>query len=411
VSSGPQGFVIANDQLVSTIVSAASERLVLVAPALSETVAAALCERLQHLRPDGVTLVLDSDPEVYRLGYGSAAALERLHGAATAAGVIIARQPGVRVGLVIADHRTLLYAPTPAAVDAGLNTAGGGNGVVLDTAPKALERATGLDGGEPQVGRTIMGTETVKDIKADLEENPPQRFDVTRRVRVFNAFIEFVDLSVTGTDLARRTIPIPNHLLAVSDPQTERQLRATFRLVAPEEVEMLSPEEVEGQRRFIERTYFHVVPRYGTLILQREKDKLLEDLERLSAAVARFAERVRETVQQALEKNRQELVRALLPALKLRPPQKWQRPAGPPIDEETIERFVDQDLTASFSKAERLIGDMRVDWRFKGVTYEMLQDPQFVEAAVEAIPKLKERLHAEFDAAPAAVPMCPALAG
>ena len=197
--------------------------------------------------------------------------------------MLLARQPGLRMGLVIADDRTLLYAPTAAVVEAGPNTSGGANGMILDRPPKPVEAAVGLSSdADRQIGRTALSDETVRAIKGDLQENPPQSFDITRRVRVFNAFIEFVELEVTGTELSRRTIPIPSHLLAVSDPQTQQQLRATFRLVPPGDGNGLSSAEVEKHRRFIERKYFHVIPRYGTVVLRSEKEKLIQDLNLLA---------------------------------------------------------------------------------------------------------------------------------
>ena len=74
-----QGFVVANDDLIAKLIATAVRRLVVIAPAVSDTVCSAVRDRLSVLEPESVTLVLDSDPEVYRLGYGSPVALEELH--------------------------------------------------------------------------------------------------------------------------------------------------------------------------------------------------------------------------------------------------------------------------------------------------------------------------------------------
>jgi hypothetical protein len=53
---------------------------------------------------------------------------------------------------------------------------------------------------------------------------------------------------------------------------------------------------------------------------------------------------------------------------------------------------------AAFGSAEKLFREMEVKLVFKGVTYESLNDPDFVNVAREKIPSL-ELLHEEYDAA------------
>jgi hypothetical protein len=112
----------ANKQLVEFIDSA-RERVVVIAPAVTLPVAEAICAKWHELRNDA-TVVLDTDPELYRLGYGDEASLNRLTETAALLDVAIRSQPGVRLGIVIADARTLIYSPTPRLIEAGPNTSG-----------------------------------------------------------------------------------------------------------------------------------------------------------------------------------------------------------------------------------------------------------------------------------------------
>jgi hypothetical protein len=56
------------------------------------------------------------------------------------------------------------------------------------------------------------------------------------------------------------------------------------------------------------------------------------------------------------------------------------------------------ELRASFGAAETLIEKMEVRVLFKGITYEMLNDPEFIEAVHKAIPTIRGT-HDEFEAA------------
>jgi len=62
-------FTVASDDTLISMISAARERLVVVAPGLSRDVAAALADRInKDGGPPEISVTLDVDPEVCRLG-------------------------------------------------------------------------------------------------------------------------------------------------------------------------------------------------------------------------------------------------------------------------------------------------------------------------------------------------------
>ncbi len=394
---GPEAFTVATDDVLAGLVKEASERLVVVAPAVSLPVAKAISERIQALPKEAVTLVFDSDPEVYRLGYGTLEALCVVEQTAGARGLIIRRQPGVRIGVIIANDQTLIFTPTSALVEAGPNTQGSANAIRLSVPPRTIETDLGMtDKAPPSVGRSLLTPADVEAVKRDLHDNPPQKFDLARRVRVFNAFIEFVELEVRGTEVSRRTVPIPSYLLAVADTKTQEKLRATFRLVAPGD--KLSGAEINKDRSLFTGKLLRVIPRYGTVVLRRDKEALQIALKKLEAAVDKFAERVKASIQDRIDKNVAELVKSLLPGLTKRPPQEWIPSSGERPNKDAIRRLLEDDLRSAFGTADQLIREMRVRCMFKGVTYELLNDHDFIKAVAHSIPEL-ERFHREFDAA------------
>jgi len=58
------------------------------------------------------------------------------------------------------------------------------------------------------------------------------------------------------------------------------------------------------------------------------------------------------------------------------------------------------ELTEAFGLSDDVFQGMKVKALFKGVTYELLSDPEFIRIASEAIPILNT-LHDKFDAAKA----------
>jgi hypothetical protein len=83
---------IAGDAQVIEFVRSAPERLIFVAPAVNQSVAVAICEQAASLGEAGASVILDTDPEVYRLGYGEPGALEMLEAAAGSSHLILRRQ-------------------------------------------------------------------------------------------------------------------------------------------------------------------------------------------------------------------------------------------------------------------------------------------------------------------------------
>lgn len=234
-------------------------------------------------------------------------------------------------------------------------------------------------------------------IKANLKENPPQKFDIARRLRVFNAYFEFVELQLLGAHIERKTVRIPNHILGVLDGEAREQLRAQFRIVP--DGDALSGERLGQARDLIEKQFLTVIPTYGVVVKRSVKSKFESAVNELRTAVEEFGKKLRDELQASIERQRAALVDAFLPRLCQRPPQEWSL-FGKPPEAENVKSMLEQELKRAFGTADRLIKKMEVKLLFKGVTYEMLTDPKFLDACAKAGFDL-EKLHDEFDAAKA----------
>ena len=398
-----------DDADLAAAIGQAERRVVVVAPAVEEATAAALAERWRALGADAVTVVVDVDAEVYRLGYGSLVALRALDEAAAEVGGLVTKQPGVRVGVVIVDERCVVYAPTPKLIEAGPRAANAANGVYVGLAPAELERQLGLgpDGGrERTIGMDGAERREVKDVADDLAANPPLKFDVARHVRVFNAYLEFVDFRLSNALLDRRIVPLPTDLLGIKDADARRKLRATFRLIEPDDE--LSGQHLMEDRKRIASHYLRHIDGYGAAIKRTDKDAFLAEVKQLDAAVTAFRAKVIAGLSATLERNRAALVKALLPMVRRKPPKAWAESClFNASDKDAARRFLEQELDRAFGRAERLVTPMKVTTLFKGVTYEMLRDERFMAAARKAFPELPA-LHEEADAAKAAPATPPA---
>lgn len=388
---------MAGDAEVIDLVGTARRRLIVAAPAVSQAVARAICECARGLAGDPATVILDTDPEVYRLGYGELGSLSLFEAAANEGCIVLRRQPGLRISIVIADERTLIFSPTPQLIEAGPNTAGGANAIYFGWVPPTLEQDLGPAKGRPRVGGEPLSSADSERIRRDLQDNPPQKFDIARCMRVFNAYYEFCELELTGVHVERRRVSIPAHLLGVADEQTQARLQGHFQVVPVDS--QISGRHLRERRDWIAWRYLRPIPKFGTVVRRTDKPALEQAVTELRVQIENFKQTVMQDLQDWIDRGRDQLITALLPGLLRNPPREWCAENGR-LDEETCRGFLERDLARSLGTANRLVSGMEVTVRFKGLTYETLNDKSFLEAAKKAGVDIA-RLHAEFDAAKA----------
>jgi len=395
----PQCSVISlTDTELMALVRCASHRLVVIAPGLSEPVAKALSDMWRQLGRDSVQVVLDSDPEVCRLGFGDVAALEILRQTAEELGTSILQQHGLRVGVVITDETTTIYSPTPLLVEAGGQPGERQNAIRLE-ASNFLSEDKGIQPSLAQMNlqATPLSKVEVQRTADDLKANPPMKFDLAQKVRVFNAHIEFVDFEVRGAALSRKTVQIPSDLMGFAkDPKVQQLLHSSFQLI--EKDAELSGESVTKLRKAIVDRYLKVLPNYGTVVLRTDKARFERAVKGLKWYIRGYARRQKKSFQAAIDKNREVVIGALLPSVINSPPKRWRRSFGSTPNEEAIRELLDAELADAFGSADDVFQDMKVNLIFKGLTYECLSDPEFIKVAYKKIRHLKF-LHDEFDAA------------
>jgi hypothetical protein len=197
-------FTIADDDSTIEMIRSARQRLAVIAPGVTTKVAKALVERMTDIPDLKLTVILDADPEVYRMGYGDTDALAIIRDASKVAMFDLREQQGVRIGVIISDDRTLIYAPVSRNVEAGSTSAERPNAIMLGYA--AAETVAIASGTTPssevgqdslgvspvarqEIGHQALSPAKVEKMESDLKANPPRPFDLTRRLTVVIAHL------------------------------------------------------------------------------------------------------------------------------------------------------------------------------------------------------------------------------
>lgn len=391
-----------NDADLANAIALARRRLTVICPGLSIGLAKAIGAKWKDLGAHGVSVVIDLDPNVSRMGYGDFKAVELLQLTASEVGAKLQNQAGTRICVFVIDDDVYVFSPTPLVAEAKKTASDQPNGIKLTSAPSQLIEDIGNkdDAENPLSSAKDVTSIEVATAAADLKQNPPAKFDVTQKLQVFNAAFEFVEFKVSDCQIGRKTVRLePDIVLAAKDKGTLNRVNSTFRLLDGTNNE-LSGERVMKLKNFIADKYLVNLPKYGNVVLRSNKEDFEKAVKTLRRYVERFQKRVEKGLQEALDGSRNSLSTALLPGVKSRPPERSIRFIGSSPDERSLETWLAADLERSFGTAKDYIRKMEVSLTFKGVTYESLRNEEFIETAKKHLYSVKE-LYEVFDTAKA----------
>lgn len=387
----------------------ARERVLLCAPGFGDPVSTALIQAHRRLGRERVVVIVDGTAQAARLGYGHFDAVGQL----SQAGVAIRVEPGLRLGTLIVDGQGWCFATPPLLVDATMEKAVAPNAMCLMPAQvEALARAISPPAqpfkegqlgpaAKPEIGAVTAKPEALASVQAALQADPPQQFDIARKVNVFNAFVEFVDLSLVGTELTRQRVALPRDLLlAVSDRDTRERLTTSFQLIDPGATIGREAKEIRQAVDKLRKVHTRVLNPYGSITLRSNRQRLEAAVAAVQVQVAAFAGTVRNRLQKEIDHSRKQLVQSILPGLKAKPPEALLAGiVGKPTVEQ-ITRWIDRQLDQAFPKVDDIVSEMRLVLTIKAVTFEMLKDPKFQAGVREAYPDVDfDKPFSEFTAA------------
>jgi hypothetical protein len=395
----------------------AQHRVVYAAPGIRPPPAAALAELASRLPLSSITISLDFDEHTLRMGYGTIEAVEVL----SAAGLTPTHSPGFRSGILIVDDRGWIFTPTALYLEAEPQSDETPNSVELSPAQvKALvirlssaAREEAIEQAEsPEEARAIaqltteLGVDAVApwhlaEVKAAIEIAPPVKFDVVRQVRVFEPYLQYVELSLTGAGVQRHRVRIPKELQNLgTSKDLEGKLKTTFDLI--EKGSSMSSKALEDELNLIRKNFTPSLGKdHGRVVLKSAKPHLAKRINELRTKLEKHQKKVETELQAKLDESRKQVVDYYFPLAKASPPDALLGSLfNPSTDEGAIRSWIEEAIDKVFPSAEDLIHKMVLEERYKDVTYETLTRPDFLESVQQAFPRINwEKAYDEFKAA------------
>jgi len=421
--SNGRTFTNVDDEVLESLISQAVQRVTFVAPGLRKRVAEALATAWNRL-PGKVTVVLDVDAEVCRLGYGDEQGLSIIKQAAKRAGTRLAHQPGVRIGLLIADDTTVIYSPVPLLIEAGSQIPNKPNAIIIGgTVPTAIEAACGVGvdaHATREVGLEFVDEAKVLAVKEDLKASPPKEFNIARIERVFNSTLHFVELEFLDYRLRAKKVKLGVELSGLGDDYLRERVENTFKPFedaeflaiqipklgadgkpVPDETEMFGPEVIEAERNQLKKDFLFDIPKFGVVIKRAARNEFEGRLRSLEKRLALYTEKVQKHIGEHLAKAKAKLKTSLLDVVTKNPPPDWKKyMEGDELAKSEAERLLDGALDRAF---DGLISNFKpsIRWIYKDLTYETIHNEDFRKGVEKHFGPLRAvKLFSEHDAAP-----------
>ena len=232
-----------------------------------------------------------------------------------------------------------------------------------------------------------------------LEEVPPIRFDVARQVRVYTAYLQYVELKLTGVAIQRHRVAIPSSIQRwEGSKDLEGRLRTTFDLI--EKGGKSSSKALEEAISEIRKNFTRSLGNdHGRVVLKAAKPSLEERLTKFRDELKAHQEKVERELQTQLNQSRRQIIDYFVPRVVASPPDAM-RGQFLTFGEVEARVWLDGELDRVFPRADALIHKMQLEVHFKDVTFETLNREDFLDAIKEAFPRIDwDKAHEEFSAA------------
>jgi hypothetical protein len=402
---------------IAELVRAAKGSVCYAGPGIQDEPAKAMVELAGRIGPEFITVSLDFDEKVMRMGYGTVTAVQKLG----EAGIIINHSPGLRSALVIVDKDGYTFAPSPLYLESESDNESTRNALRLSPAQvlealarlspaaKAIAVAQTADPVEKsriaalpvEVGATKVDEALYKQVDERLQIAPPVRFDLARQVRVFEPYLQYVDFKLTGAAIQRFRLAIPPSIQKLGgDKDLEGRMRTTFDLI--EKGGKLSSKPLDKALNEIRNNFTPSLGKdHGRVVLKHAKPLLVKRLATFHEMLKEHQAEVGRDLQALLDKSRATIVDYYVKKVMDGPPDALlgQSLSGK-ATEDGARQWLNGELDRVFPSAEALIKTIALDVKYKDVTFETLNGEDFLESVKQAFPQIDwDKAYEEFRAA------------
>ena len=418
---------------LAKIIEEAKELVCYSAPGIVKEPAEALVALSKKIGAEKLTVCIDCDERVLRMGYGDLEAVKMLR----KAGIAVNHFPKLRSALCIVDKEGYSFTPTALYLEAELGIESC-NAIRLSpeqvgealmkfhgfmesktamvsgkVPPQEMiliaesERKEILSAPEEPSSETTISLEAVdekqlSEIERSFQVAPPVPFDLARQVRVFESYIQYVELKLRGAALQRQRVSIPESLqqLGQDNKELEGRLKTTFELIEKESD--LSSRQLDDKLKEVRKNFTRSLgDDKGRVMLKNRKKDIEERLDAIRKKLEDHKAAIEESLEIKIEKAIDQVSNYYLSFVKNNPPDKMKKSFSEEnIQEDKMLEWVKSELRREFPNVKQIINGMTIEVNYKDITYETLKEKEFINKIKVIFPNIEwNALYKEFMAA------------
>ena len=408
-------FLSLNSVAIASEIRGARHSVCYAAPGIQPDPANAMAELARRIDPEFITVCLDFDENVMRMGFGDLVAVKTLRDA----GIVVNSAPGLRTGLMVVDHQGYIFTQTALYLEAENRPTKAPNAMRLskDQITEVLARLSpaaktiAMAFAKTEEERQRIGNQSVEvqseevvdveftAVEKRLEDAPPVQFDIARQVRVFTAYLQYIEITLSGAAIQRHRLEIPPKIqkLGISE-DIEGRLKTTFDLI--KKGGTLTSKALDDKLNEIRKNFTRSLGKdHGRVVLKSARPDLEKRLTEFREELKAHQKKVESELRGHLVESRKAIVDLYLPRAVQNPPDDM-RGQFLKISKDDARTWINKQLDDIFPETNKLIQKMQLDVRYKDVTFETLNRKDFLEAVKAAFPLIDwEKAHEEFQAA------------
>jgi len=396
-----QVFSALSSKKIANLIQGSQHRIALVAPSIQDEVADAIISVVNRRGPDNIDLVIDFSEDVFRLGYGSINAINKLK----AINFNIRNHAGLRIGLFVCDDKAWAFSPVALYIETEKEEDDLPNAIALSPEEanhillrvsesarkevilksqdsKLVEEAKNAT---VEVSAFPVNDSALVEVNSSLENVPPVPFDVARQVRVFEPYIQYVELKLNGCSIQRHKMQLPKSLIGIdNNSEIENRINTSFNLI--DKNSALSSKQLDDLIKEIKDDYTGILKKSDRVILKSTRPEFDKEIENLKLLIEGHQANVKLELSEQLENSKKQLIDYYVPIVMARPPKTLSFRYGDGLTKELAYKWIDKELSTCIPKPEYLIKKMELECEFKDVTLETLEDKSLIDRLKEIFP-------------------------
>lgn len=363
-------FNTLGDTEIANFIEQANEIVVLAIPSLSMKIA----ESLIKIDVTSVHIVFSKEDRSSSRTPEHADAIELL----AKSGIILRMSDSFSIGTLVVDQKGWLFAPLNET-----NKSVNSYAVSKEEAQKLVDSLAAIivnrpveTSSQPELGEELLKEEVIKNLKAEQKELVKKE----QLQRIVEVDIEFVELEFKGIRIGSKRIPIPKELTELGiDDEVKEILTSSAKLFTKEHEFSKELKKLEDKRNDLKKDFLINVPHYGMIIHKHIKEKFNIALEVLNEDVEVTKESIYSTLQKELEETKKALFAYYTPIIKETPPNSLLKRHNL-FDDNIVEDYLEELFWSKFPQVDKLVNEIELLCRYKGVTIELMNDVKFQKA-------------------------------